>query len=88
LTIKLVHEQIFLYEIVRRPLGDNRPRSRTNKACKQLIITCFTYNLFFATCRFFYMYSVVKHQVLSTTVENKTFSRKKALFRTVISIRH
>lgn len=33
------------------------------------------------------MYSVVKHQALSTTVENKTFSRKKALFRTVISTR-
>jgi len=34
------------------------------------------------------MYSVVKHQVLSTTVENKTFSRKKALFQTVISNRN
>ncbi len=32
------------------------------------------------------MYSVVKHQDLSTTVENKTFSQKGFILLTVISV--
>jgi len=78
LTIKLVHQQIFLYELYDLSSGITGLDRVQIKPVEQMIITCFTYNLFFATCRFFYMYSVVKHQVLSTSVENKTFSQKKA----------
>ena len=74
LTIKLVHQQIFLHELFDLSSGITGLDRVQIKPVEQMIITCFTYNLFFATCRFFYMYSVVKHQVSSTTVENKTFS--------------
>ena len=81
LTIKLVHKQNS------RRVPDKAPADR-NAANKQLDHYLFHLQ-FFATCRFSTMYSVVKDQLLhSTSVENKTFSRKKALFRTVISIRH
>src|SRR5688572_32652658 len=71
LTIKLVHQQIFLYELSDLSSWITGPGRVQIKPVEQMIITCFTYNLFlqlvdFSTCiqlsniKFFRLLSKIK----------------------------